>query len=232
MKTIRILVAIEMIIILLLAILGYNTKNTNYVFISPFLTIFFLLVLFYAMNWKKKRVFQFLTGNFILKGDSADDSIYIYGRFTSWVKLISQYIGFLPLFVILIYVNDLNGESLLIISLSLISVGIALSILTFGYAHAIRVPQDYPSIFDGARRFYLATIFTVFFLVFVVLLKFLTPFSPNMVDYNLLSYIICYAKGIGVGVSIFGCMLALPLSIRFFIEGFILVLKGMVDFDI
>jgi len=115
--------------------------------------------------------------------------------------------------------------------LSLISVGIAVSILTFEYAHAIRDPDDYPTVFDSARRFYLATIFTLFFLVFVVILKFLTPFSADIVYYNLLSYAICYVKGIGAGVSIFACMLLLPLSIRYFIEGFILVLKGTVDFE-
>jgi hypothetical protein len=183
------------------------------------------------LSWKKKRVFQFLTGNFILKGDSTNDKIYIYGHFSSLVKLISQYIGFIPLVVILIYVNNLNGESLLIVGLTLISVGIALSILTFEYAHAIRKPNDYPIIFDSARRFYLATIFTVFFLIFVVILKFVTPFSPDMVYYNLLSYIISYFRGILVGISIFASMLLLPLSIRFFIEGFILVLKGTVDFE-
>ncbi len=109
----------------------------------------------------------------------------------------SYYIGFLPLIIILIYINDLSGETLLVISLSLISVGIAVSILTFGYAHAIRNPADYPNIFDSARRFYLATIFSIFFLVFVVMLKFLTPFSPNMV-YDVLTYIVSYLKGMSL----------------------------------
>ena len=137
----------------------------------------------------------------------------------------------LPLIIILIYINDLNGETFLVISLSLISVGIAVSILTFGYAHAIRNPDDYPTIFDSARRFYLATIFSIFFLVFVVILKFLTPFSPDMVYYDVFTYVVSYLKGVGVGLSIFAWMLLLPLSIRYFIEGFILVLKGIVDFE-
>lgn len=232
MKMIKVLTFIELIVILTLGIIGFMTKNTNIVFISPFAMVLMLTVMFYTFNWQEKRIFKFLTGNFVLKGDRSDELIYIYGeKFSKWVKLFYKYIGLIPLFVIFLYVNFTDGETLLIVSLSLISVGIAVSILTFEYSQSVKNKAEKSMMYDGARRFYLATLFSIFFMVFVVLLKFLTPYTLSMVNYNLLNYIISYLKGMGVGISIFLSILFLPVSVRYFIEGFIITIKGTVDFE-
>lgn len=232
MKMIKVLALIELMVILTQCVVGFILKNSEMVIIAPFSIVLMLTVMFYTFNWKEKRIFKFLTGNFVLRGDRSDEIVYIYGeKFSRWVKLFYKYIGLIPLIVIYLYLNFTNGETLLIVSLSLISVGIAVSILTFEYSQSVKSKVEKSMMYDGARRFYLATIFSIFFMVFVVVLKFLTPFTPNMIDFNLLNYLLSYLKGLGVGISIFLSILFLPVSVRYFIEGFIITIKGTVDFE-
>ncbi len=52
-----------------------------------------------------------------------------------------------------------------------------------------------------------------------------------MVNYDVANYLVSYIKGMGVGISIFLSILFLPVSVRYFIEGFIITIKGTVDFE-
>lgn len=231
MKMIKVLILVELTMIFTQCVIGLIMKNSEMVLIAPFSVVLMLTVMFYAFNWKEKGIFKFLTGNFVLRGEHSDENTCIYGeRFSKWVEIVSKYIGLIPLIVIFLYVNFTSGETLLIISLSLISVGIAVSILTFEYSQSVKSKLEKSMVYDGARRFYLATIFSIFFMIFVVVLKFLTPYTPNMMDFNLLNYLTSYLKGLGVGISIFLSILFLPLSVKYFIEGFIITIKGTVEF--
>ena len=232
MKLIKVLALIELALILTQCVVGLITKKSEMVLTAPFSVVLMLTVMFYVFNWKEKQIFKFLTGNFVLRGDRSDELIYIYGeKFSNWVKIFYKYIGLIPLIVIFLYMNFTSGETLLIVSLSLISVGIAVSILSFEYSQSVKGKVEKSMMYDGARRFYLATMFSIFFMVFVVVLKFLTPYTPNMMDFNLLNYLVSYLKGLGVGISIFLSILFLPVSVRYFIEGFIITIRGTVDFD-
>ncbi len=75
MKMIKVLTLIELIVIFTLGIIGFVTKNSEIVLISPFSIVLMLTVMFYSFNWKQKRIFQFLTGNFVLRGDRSDELI-------------------------------------------------------------------------------------------------------------------------------------------------------------
>lgn len=132
--------------------------------------------------------------------------------------------------LIISYINYHDPGSLIYIGLSLLSIGAALSILTFNHFNALSDGEDKLIIFASARRFFLATILGVLFFSILMIVKYMGFPQLNNMFPDLLTSIINYFK------IVFSCItggfyIALLFGVvKNLLDGLILALKGTIEF--
>jgi hypothetical protein len=228
---------------------GYHRKDINIISFS-LVSIFIFLIYFIG---SKNRFLMFFIGNFRIKGDTETKSDYkiLYSYFlilaivfiiTFFMLLINNHILnffssfiFLPIFNI---INQITVVSLFVPGLSFIVAGASLSELSFSHSNALGGEDDKNTMRLSAQKYYLATIYAIFMLVFTVFIFSLVKWTDltkntlsNALYFNPLSFGIVYFEFIVLTIFIFFYILMFLTSLRFLIGGLRLSIRGIVDFD-
>lgn len=216
------------ILIIALAVLGYYYKNVILYFISS-VSLIFLLFKLIERHTKLFTVIQF--GNFRLKDDINFTEV-IFDKSSGRIVTLYRFIPAILGSIIVTYINLRNPDSFLFTGLSIISVGIALSILTFNYYNSLADGENKKLILSSAKRFYLATIIGIFVLILILFYKNVgTPgFTTSEMFPNLSLSIQNYFQLL---IHTFSGLLYLYLlftSIDYLFEGLFLSLKGTIEF--
>jgi hypothetical protein len=188
-----------------------------------------MLLLTFYLGWGRKvKFFKFLIGDFSLNDTIVVNKIiyvkkrresYINGRYQNLVVL---------LFPIFFIVHFTNLYSLIVTGLSLISVAGALTIMTFNYYRVSEIEADI--IFSTAKRFYLSTIFGIFLLFSIFVFKMVTPVNTDVI-YSTYPFLITYLKIVISNLTIMLVLFFVIPSVRYLLEGLILILKENIKFN-
>jgi hypothetical protein len=219
------------ILIITLACVSFIYKSSTIFSYFAMLNILFLALLFFHLGREKKvKFFQFLIGDFTMEDTSGINKI-IYGKrpefyvYTTYRN--ATYAVIIPVFAL---INSINLYALIVTGLSIISVGGALSIMTFNYFR-VKEKNEESNIFSSAKRFYLSTILGIFLLFSVLIFKAVPPVNTNEIIFLIYPFLISIFKIVINAIGILLIAFFLTTAIRYLIEGFILSLKETIILD-
>lgn len=214
----------------------YITKETRF-FTGLLLSIILLTYhLIYYLGWNKKvKIFQFLLGDFTLRNDVNIDKL-IYTN--SWLDNEYKYYLIISTFFsipLVLFASKTTISSLILISLSLLSIGVAFTILSFNYTNVLsslgkKDSKEKDILFSSARRFFLGSIYSVFLLVILIFMRFLTPLT-TVINQDPVQFI-----GISMNYTVnYVCnvvfIILVAMTLKQFIEGLILSLRVNIKFN-
>ena len=214
--------------LIILLIISFITALVTLIFKSLFLFgiyvttifIFFIALLLILGLVYNVKIFKFIIGDFTLS-DTTDINKFIYGNSELNVHRAYHAVRIGISIIFLIILGYVSVKNLIITGLSIISIGVALSILTFSYYSNV----NEKILLSSAKRFYLATILAILSLISLITIKvtlFPTFTTPVISDYQLT--LVCFMmaiSAIGVILSAF----LLTLTLRYLIEGLIISIK-------
>lgn len=216
-------------------ILLYITKESKlYLGISISLVLLTYIIIYY-LGWNKKiKTFQFLLGDFTFNND-VDIKKWIYTK--SWPQneykdylIISTYIS-----IPLVYLaNNTPITTLVIIVLSLLSIGVAFTVLSFNYTNTLNSMDEAPEekknlMFLSARRFFVGAIYSFFLLIFLVFLRILTPL-PTEITQEPIQFIRIFLTYILNSICGVFFAILFAMSFKNYLEGLILSLRVNIKF--
>lgn len=216
-------------------------KRYMFTFLSVTYLIWGLIIISRSNYFKKyyntNTIFRFLCGDFYLKHDIHP----IPGKYFSMFDKKEfgpngrRFIFFYIFGLALIFVfNAKYTDSLMVTGFSLISICVAMTIVSFNYAN-IGLNDDIhkKTKIAGARRFYLSSIYAIFTVISIIIINYLDP-MVLVLKFNytgLIELSWSYFKLTGCVILGLIYVTLLAQASRFIIEGLILTLRETVEFD-
>jgi hypothetical protein len=219
------------LLIFILAFLSFIYKSYN-LFTYEVLTA---IILFILLFWQlgriyKVKVFQFLIGDFVLS-DSLKVNKFIYD--TDEIKIYRLYLNssWIAIFLFLLFFNDVSLLTLIIPGLTLISIGTALSILTFNYSRATDCGIENNFIYSSAKRFFLSTIYAILMLLSIMIYKIIPVITNLNISFSPFPFAIASIQSILMGVILIFISFFFIKAFRYLFEGFVLSINETIIFD-
>jgi len=226
-------IIMDLLVILLIPIsllFGYITLNSNYVLISTFPLMWFSYILIYYIGFEKKiKLIQFLLGDFTLKNDNKNQITTLFDKF--WIDRTYLLIGTPVGFSLILFSQYVSPNSLIIGYLSLISISIALTILTFNYKKALSDnPNEKELLLAGARRLFLGSIYAIFTIIPLFLLYIQNPL-PRIITQEPLQFIGIFLRYATNSIVTVFFILIISITVIYLLDGLILSLKENIEFN-
>lgn len=151
----------------------------------------------------------------------------------------------LPVFTILTVITGIAGfisfyskyvplKSLITLGVSLIALGATLAIVSFNYHNSINEGNDKDLIIFSAKRYYMATIFGVISLSLLIIIS-IIQYAVNYIQYraliSLVNLILFYIINLSYFFFLFFYGIFMLNTLKFFIEGLSLSIKGSIDLE-
>lgn len=219
---------ILIIVSILLIPIAYTSKSNYIVLISVIIPLLSVTLLSMHLGRKYKvKLFQFLLGDFTLQ-DTESVNRFLYRRSERWVYDTYRNVSGVVVVLLIGLLANIGLQSLIIPGISLISVGIALSIVTFNYSRVFDIRDVDNFILSSAKRFYLASIFAIGLLILIFGYKFIPTTNFIFIPFPFMA---TYLEFLLKGYFIIWMGFFLTNTLRYLLEGFILSLKETIIFD-
>lgn len=252
MDKLKLLFVEVFIIFIITSFIGYIYKKEYIYEFSRMLLLLSSYLLFFGISIGTNKISKILTGNYTLKEDVSIETVYNKKTiefnhrlnqpahfskipfFSSKIPaslylLISMFLTIILLTFLNIYGFNLLFK-LITPALALISIGLALSVVSFNYSKSENF-ENKKIIFNSARRYFLSSIYAIFSLALLIVIiscrYTLNYGTPLMLDN--IHFIILRVSAVLSDFTLWFYVLTCTTSIRFLVEAMILSFKGTVE---
>lgn len=244
------------IIFIVTSFISYIYKKPHIYAFSIIVLVISSFLLFIGVSSRTNKISKILIGDYTLKQDISIETVYnkeIIEKniefnqlapspfsnnnlfFSSKIPrlreymLVSMILSTVLLFLLKIYRFELLFK-LINPGLALISIGLALSIVSFNYSKSENF-ENKKIIFSSARRYFLSAIYAIFSLILLVVMiscRYLNH-SNDPLSLDSITFISCQISMVIANFTLWFYILTSTTSIRFLIEAMTLSFKGTVD---
>jgi hypothetical protein len=221
---------IYILIIVISGIIGYIIHNQIFLIISTFILFAYILYLFnYSMFPTKNPILLFFRSGPFIRTFPINDNYHELKK--DWKLLsIPVIIASLLLFALTpIIIPNYKPffDFILNAGLSIILLSATFSILSFNYANVLK-EKDKDIVIASGKRFLLATIYSVIVYIFLLVLASISQFLT-------VKYLTNFSFGVYAWDIFFLTVLilinSLVTTLYYLLEGFVLILKGTIQFN-